>query len=201
MDERLTLSSMLMESIRITPFSTPFGELLLGSYHDALCLCDWRYRRLRNAVDARVQRGLSAVYVEGTSAVIEEAQEQLTAYFKGERTAFDLPLKLVGTVFQNRVWEALRAIPFGATATYADLTTRVAEPSAIRAVAAANGANAHSIILPCHRIIGSDGALVGYAGGLPAKRGLLKLEGALSAKGELDLFSAVDHAPVCGGPI
>lgn len=175
--------------ILVSSFATPFGELLLGSYGDELCLCDWRYRRMRQAVDARIQRGLGAVYVEGSSPVIEEARVQLTAYFNGGRSAFDIPLKFVGTDFQSRVWKALRTIPFGTTATYADLTALVAEPTAIRAVAAANGANAHSIIIPCHRIIGSDGALVGYAGGLPAKRGLLKLEGAYRNGQVADLFS------------
>ncbi|MBS1582435.1 MAG: methylated-DNA--[protein]-cysteine S-methyltransferase, partial [Bacteroidetes bacterium] len=166
------------------------GELLLGAFGDELCLCDWRYRRMRDAVDARIQRGLGATYQEGSSPVIEAAMDQLAAYFAGTRTTFDLPLRLVGTAFQQRVWEALCAVPYGTTTTYAGLTARVAEATAIRAVAAANGANALSIIVPCHRIVGSSGELVGYAGGLPAKEKLLRLEGALPQKLELDLFAA-----------
>ena len=173
----------------IHPFVTPYGELLLGSFGDALVLADWRYRRMRATVDTRIQRGLGATYSEGTSPVIEATKEQLNAYFRGERTTFDVPLRLVGTDFQRRVWEALIAIPYGATETYASLTAKVAEPTAIRAVAAANGANALSILVPCHRIVGSDGELVGYAGGLSAKRRLLQLEGAALETVQPDLFS------------
>lgn len=166
-----------MAAILIQPFHTPYGELLLGSFHDALCLCDWRYRGLREAVDKRLQQGLQAAYVEGDSPVIQQAIVQLNAYFAGERKGFELPLRLVGTVFQQRVWKALREVPYGTTSTYAALTAQVAEPGAIRAVASANGANALSIVVPCHRIIGSNGELTGYAGGLAAKRKLLALEG------------------------
>lgn len=176
-----------MTSIRVVSFHTPFGELLLGSYQDALCLCDWRYRRMRATVDARIQRGLNAVYEEGNSPVLEETIAQLKAYFKGERKTFDVPLLMVGTEFQKRVWNALLAVSYGTTGTYSSLTALVAEPTAIRAVAAANGANAISILVPCHRIVGTTGELVGYAGGLPAKRKLLQLEGAMPVT--QDLFS------------
>ncbi|MBS1545807.1 MAG: methylated-DNA--[protein]-cysteine S-methyltransferase [Bacteroidetes bacterium] len=166
-----------MEPIFIHPFHTPFGELLLGSFNNALCLCDWRYRRMRTAIDARIQRGLQAEYAERISPVIEQAKAQLNAYFAGERTTFNLPVRMVGTDFQQRVWKALLTVPFGTTMSYAELTVKVAEPAAIRAVASANGANALSIMVPCHRIIGSNGELTGYAGGLEVKRRLLKLEG------------------------
>jgi len=166
-----------MEPILIHPFHTPFGELLLGSFNNELCLCDWRYRRMRTAIDARIQRGLQAEYAEGASPVIDQAKAQLNAYFAGERTTFDLPLRLVGTDFQQRVWQALLAVPYGTTLSYAALTAKVAEPTAIRAVASANGANALSIMVPCHRIIGSNGEMTGYAGGVRVKRRLLELEG------------------------
>lgn len=179
-----------MLSINIQYFPTSFGELILGSFNDELCLCDWRYRRMRNAVDARIQRGLDSGYVEGGSPVIETTKAQLNEYFAGTRTEFDVPLRFIGTDFQRRVWEALLAIPYGRTRTYASLTGKVAEPQAIRAVASANGANAISIIVPCHRIIGSSGELVGYAGGLLAKRKLLELEGSSPWMPELDLFKA-----------
>lgn len=176
-----------MSSIIVRPFPTAFGELLLGSLDDELCLCDWRYRRMREAVDTRIQQGTGARYVEGTSSVIERTMGQLKEYFAGTRTGFDVPLRRVGTEFQLRVWNALLTVSYGTTGTYASLTDQVALPSAIRAVAAANGANALSIIVPCHRIIGSSGELVGYAGGLPAKKKLLQLEGALPVV--QDLFS------------
>lgn len=181
-----------MSTIVTRYFVTRFGELLLGSLNDELCICDWRYRRLREAVDTRIQRGTGASYEEGSSPVIEAAVQQLNAYFAGERRAFDLPLRFIGTAFQQRVWNALLAVPYGSTSTYAALTSQVAEPTAIRAVASANGANALSIIVPCHRIIGSSGELVGYAGGLPAKKALLRLEGAAMAEPEVDLFSVLD---------
>ena len=178
-----------MEPILVHPFHTPFGELLLGSFNNELCLCDWRYRRMRTAIDARIQRGLQAAYMDGVSPVIEETITQLHAYFAGERTAFNLPLRLVGTDFQQLVWKALLAVPYGTTLSYAALTAQVAEPTAIRAVASANGANALSILVPCHRIIGSNGELTGYAGGVGVKRRLLQLEGADKRQQWTDLFS------------
>lgn len=169
-------------------FRTPCGELLLGAFNGKLCLCDWRYRRMRTTIDARIRRGLQAEVEEGDAPVIYGAIKQLEAYFAGERHTFDLPLRFVGTDFQQRVWKALQEIPYGATITYAELASMVGEPSAVRAVASANGANALSIIVPCHRVIGSDGSLTGYAGGLGAKRKLLQLEGADIVQATPDLF-------------
>jgi methylated-DNA-[protein]-cysteine S-methyltransferase len=177
-----------MSNILTRSFSTPYGELILGSYNDELCLADWRYRRMRDAVDTRIKRGLNAGYEEGTSPVIEETMAQLNGYFAGDRKTFDVPLRFVGTDFQQRVWQALLNVPYGRTSTYALLTDQVAQGTAIRAVAAANGANAISIIVPCHRIVGSSGELVGYAGGLSVKKKLLQLEGAALPKLELELF-------------
>jgi methylated-DNA-[protein]-cysteine S-methyltransferase len=179
-------------NILVRSFGTPLGELLLGSFDDRLCLCDWRYRRMRAAVDARIQRGLNATYLDGNSAVIEQAMKELNAYFAGERRHFDVPVQFVGTDFQQRVWQALTAIPYGTTTTYAALTEQVASITAIRAVASANGANAHSIIVPCHRVVGGSGELVGYAGGLPAKKKLLQLEGGVPVADGPDLFSAIE---------
>jgi methylated-DNA-[protein]-cysteine S-methyltransferase len=172
-------------NIRTQYFETPFGELILGSFEERLCLCDWRYRKMRSAIDRRICEGLSAGYQEGKSLAIDEAIAQLTDYFRQKRTTFDLPLMLVGTEFQKRVWEELRQIPYGQTVSYLDLSLRLRNKLAVRAVAAANGANALSIIVPCHRVVGSKGELTGYAGGLAAKRKLLELEG---NAGELNLF-------------
>ncbi|HEY3687988.1 MAG TPA: methylated-DNA--[protein]-cysteine S-methyltransferase [Streptosporangiaceae bacterium] len=105
-----------------------------------------------------------------------EAADQLDAYFSGERTTFDLPLAPRGTEFQRAVWSALTEIPYGQTTTYAQLALDIDRPTAIRAVGAANGRNPISLIIPCHRVIGTDGSLTGYAGGLPRKRTLLDLE-------------------------
>ena len=102
----------------------------------------------------------------------------MNEYFAGARREFDLPLLLVGTDFQKTVWKGLQSIPYGKTVSYSQLAKTIGKPLAVRAVAAANGANAISIILPCHRVIGSDNSLTGYGGGLPAKQKLLELEGA-----------------------
>ena len=112
--------------------------------------------------------------------VLRQAIAQLTAYFAGERVDFDLPLDLqAGTPFQQSVWDALRSIPRGGTTSYADLARRLGRPQAARAIGAAVGRNPVSIVVPCHRVLGTGGALTGYAGGLERKTALLQLEGAL----------------------
>ena len=114
---------------------------------------------------------------EGAPEILEEVVRQLTEYFAGERTEFDLPIELDGTEFQRDVWTSLAEIPYGKTVSYADLATMVGRPSAFRAVGQANGANPIPIVLPCHRVIASGGGIGGYGGGLPMKRQLLGLEG------------------------
>ncbi len=108
--------------------------------------------------------------------VLCAARDQLEAYFAGTRDVFDLPLAPVGTMFQRRVWEALMAIPFGETRSYRDIACAIGQPSATRAVGAANGRNPLPIVAPCHRVIGADGSLTGFGGGLPIKRFLLDHE-------------------------
>ena len=165
--------------IRIQYYQTPVGELILGAYGNQLCMADWRYRKMRKSIDARLQKGLKAEYVEQDAPVLEKTRRQLGEYFNQERTCFDIPLLLVGTDFQKQAWQGLMSIPYGTRCSYLTLSKNIGNEKAVRAVASANGANAISIIIPCHRIIGSDGSLVGYAGGLPAKKNLLKLEQAL----------------------
>lgn len=119
--------------------------------------------------------------------LLHEARCQLTAYFAGTRTDFDLPLELRGTEFQRRVWEQLRRIPFGATTSYGAIAARLGmRPGAARAVGLANGANPIAIVVPCHRVIGANGTLIGYAGGLPRKRFLLALEAPTAQAGLFD---------------
>ncbi|GMQ30902.1 methylated-DNA--[protein]-cysteine S-methyltransferase [Algoriphagus confluentis] len=179
-----------MKKILTQTFKTPVGELILGAFENQLCLCDWKYRKMRKSIDSRIQAGLNAEFIEEDSPVFSQTKLQLQEYFDGKRKVFDLPLMLVGTPFQKQVWRALLEIPFGQTASYLELSQQLGNPDAIRAVASANGANAISIVIPCHRIIGSDGSLVGYAGGLEAKKKLLLLEGvkASSAKNQIQLF-------------
>jgi len=165
--------------IRIQYYQTPVGELILGAYGNQLCMADWRYRKMRKSIDARLQKGLKAKYVEQDTPVLKETRIRLDAYFNRERENFDIPLLMVGTDFQKQVWQGLIDIPYGTTCSYLELSKKIGNEKAVRAVASANGANAISIIIPCHRIIGSDGSLVGYAGGLVVKKKLLKLEQSL----------------------
>ena len=165
-----------MNTISIQYLKTPLGEMILGVYDNKLCMADWRYRKTRTTVDNRLQKGLSATYVEEENSVLTLAEEELEGYFKGLRKTFAVPLLMVGTEFQKSVWQELLKLPFGTTASYLDLAKGVNDEKAVRAVASAVGANAISILIPCHRIIGSDGSLTGYAGGLDAKKELLEIE-------------------------
>ncbi len=168
-----------MGRVDIQYFATPFGELLLGSFRQ-LCLCDWRHRKARNNLDKRIQKGLNATFFEHDNDMLQETRKQLNEYFSHQRKIFDLPLHTVGTPFQKQVWNCLLDIPFGRTSSYMQLAAAIGDANAVRAVANANGANAISIIVPCHRVVGSKGNLVGYAGGLKAKANLLSLEFELS---------------------
>jgi len=165
-----------MKFINIQYCKTKIGELILGSFEGKLCLLDFRYRKMRKSVDERIKKGLNAKFVENNTEIIERIQAELDEYFHGNRKEFDVPLQMVGTDFQKSVWKALLRVPFGTTSTYLQLAKNINNEKAVRAVAAANGANSMAIIIPCHRIIGSNGELVGYAGGLPIKKRLLKLE-------------------------
>lgn len=161
--------------------------MILGSCGDRLCLCDWTAQCHKDMCDSvtarhhervrrRLSRLLGAEFIEGTSAVIEIAVTQLDEYFAGERREFDVPLMFAGTEFQKAVWNELMLIPPGRTTTYGELARRIGRPAAVRAIANAVGSNALSVLVPCHRVLGADGTLTGYAGGLPAKRHLLALE-------------------------
>lgn len=171
----------------VTEFAHPLGELVLGVYNNHLCLCDWKYRKKRNQIDERIQNSLNTKFEIGNHPLLKETKTQLQEYFTKKRTHFDLPLLFVGSDFQKTVWNALLEIPYGNASSYKSLSLQLNNPKGIRAIASANGANAISIIVPCHRVIGSNGDLVGYAGGLKAKKQLLKLEGALP-KNQLELF-------------
>jgi methylated-DNA-[protein]-cysteine S-methyltransferase len=158
---------------------SPVGPLLLGGDDAGLHLIEFHTPR------HPMPRGSD--WREGDHAVLQQTQAQLAEYFAGKRSRFDLPLAPQGTEFQCRVWWELANIPFGKTISYADLATRLGRPSATRAVGAANGRNPIPIVLPCHRVIGADGSLTGFGGGLPTKQFLLELEGALPK--DADLFA------------
>jgi methylated-DNA-[protein]-cysteine S-methyltransferase len=148
-------------------FATPIGRLTIAA--DA--------QGLRNVVfETNKYQAADRASWKRDSAPLHAAREQLEAYFAGERQHFDLPLQPVGTPFQLKVWRTLAEIPYGATWSYGDVAKRIGEPKAVRAVGAANGRNPLPIVLPCHRVIGSDGSLTGFGGGLPTKQFLLRHE-------------------------
>lgn len=157
-------------------FHTPFGVLTLGDYQGKLIMADWKFREKRNQIDQRIKAFTQANFVEKITDLHHETIKQYNAYFAKKLKVFNLPLFFAGTEFQQQVWGALRTIPYGKTMSYDAFTSSFTSPKAIRAVATANGMNALSIIVPCHRIIGKNGDLVGYAGGLSVKRKLLALE-------------------------
>ncbi len=157
-------------------YESPYGTLILGAHNNKICLCDWVERRTRTRIDERIQGLLNASYVKQASETTDMAITQLEAYFTQQSNTFDLPLLMLGTPFQQTVWQCLANIPYGSTVSYLQLAKQINKPSAVRAVANANNANAISIIIPCHRVIGSDGNLRGYAGGLETKRHLIDLE-------------------------
>ena len=162
--------------LEIQYHKTKIGELVLGSYDSKLCLLDFRYRKMRFAVDNRLKKTLNAKFVVQDNKILKETRKQITEYLRAERKTFDLPILSVGSDFQKQVWEALLKINYGETASYLNIAKYIGNEKAVRAVASANGANAIAVIIPCHRIIGSDGELVGYGGGLPIKKRLLNLE-------------------------
>ncbi len=164
-------------SIILHPYSAPCGDVMLGSLDGRLCLCEWLSGKSTDRLHRRLSRELRTDFANGTSEVIEMAARQLDEYFRGKRREFTVPLLFVGTEFQKKVWDGLMTIPYGTTLSYLELAGRLDIPSAVRAVANANGANGISIFAPCHRVIGADHTLTGYAGGLDAKRYLLTLEG------------------------
>ncbi|MDQ3287964.1 MAG: methylated-DNA--[protein]-cysteine S-methyltransferase [Pseudomonadota bacterium] len=151
---------------------SPIGPLLLAADDDGLRLIEFHQSRHRIERDAG--------WREGDHPILDRTRLQLDEYFGGERERFDLPLAPRGTAFQRETWQALALIPYGATMSYAQLAFQVGRPKAMRAVGAANGRNPLPIVLPCHRVIGADGSLTGFGGGLPTKRFLLELEGALA---------------------
>jgi methylated-DNA-[protein]-cysteine S-methyltransferase len=150
---------------------SPVGRLLLAGDDDGL--------RMLESERPRHSQLFGAVWRAEETPLLRETRRQLGAYFAGRLRSFELPLAARGTAFQQRVWHALRDVPYGATCSYADIARRLGAERGARSVGAANGRNPIAIIVPCHRVIGADGSLTGYGGGLAMKRFLLQLEGAL----------------------
>ena len=155
-------------TIHTTFVDSPVGPLFVAASDDGLRAIEFRANRHPVKRDGDWQ--------PGDNAVLRLARKQLGEYFAGKRRTFDLPLSPRGTEFQRSVWTTLATIPYGETVSYLEIAQAIGNPKAVRAVGAANGRNPLSIIVPCHRVIGSSGALTGYAGGIPIKRWLLALE-------------------------
>ena len=156
-----------MSQVYYSTFQSPVGPLLLAGSKAGLLLVSFASGDRPRNVDPEWRPDVTAFV---------EVVQQLQSYFAGERKNFDLALILEGTDFQKRVWTALRKIPYGETISYKELAGMIGKPRAVRAVGAANGANPIPIIIPCHRVIGHDGGLTGFGGGLPLKKRLLELE-------------------------
>ena len=163
-------------AIVTSTFSTPVGEMIAGATDAGVCLFDFKYRKALPAIRQRISAGLNDSFVEDTHPLITDLRKELDEYFSGARTTFSVPLQPVGSDFQKKIWTALQGIPYGSVATYMQQARAYGDEKAIRAVATANGMNGIAIIIPCHRVIGTNGSLTGYAGGLTAKRWLLEHE-------------------------
>ena len=155
---------------------TPLGPMLAGADDASVVLLEFVDRPMLPTQLERIQKRFNAVAVQGANPVIEQLEGELGEYFNGKRREFEVALRYPGTDFQERTWSALREIPYGATWSYQDLARRLGDTNAVRAVARANGDNRIAILIPCHRVIGKDGSLTGYGGGLHRKRFLLELE-------------------------
>lgn len=162
--------------MKFAEYAAPCGRLLLGVHGGAICVCDWMKEDRTEKTLGRIQRFLPSLRNGDDEGLLLRTAESLDEYFAGKRREIEIPLTACGTRFQHRIWDALRHVPYGSTVSYSSVAGYVGLPGGVRAVANAVGANPLSILIPCHRVVGADGSLTGYAGGLEAKRFLLDLE-------------------------
>jgi O-6-methylguanine DNA methyltransferase len=162
--------------VHVAEIDTPLGPMVGAATIDHLVLLEFGDRRMLATQFKRLNKLFHCRFEPNDSPVLVQLRRELTEFFEGRRSRFEIPLDTPGTPFQTLVWHALRQIPAGATRSYSDIARSIGRPTAVRAVARANGDNRIAIVIPCHRVIGSDGQLVGYGGGLWRKRRLLELE-------------------------
>lgn len=175
--------------IKKTIIETPIGAMVAGATKDGICLLEFSDRKTLSTQMEEIAGLLETTIIEGSNRHLRMLKRQLKEYFKGKRMEFSLHLLTPGTEFQQAVWKELLKIPYGSTRTYQEQADLLKNPLSVRAVAQANGANRLAIIIPCHRVIGSDGHLVGYGGGLERKKWLLDHEKKFSGKPvDLNLF-------------
>lgn len=174
--------------ISLKHIDTPVGKMRIGATDEGICLFDFQYRRSIDSIMKRIETHIGSKFEDGDHPHFAVLEHQIGEYFSGTRKEFDVPLHFVGTDFQKQVWTGLLHIPYGETRSYKQQSIFLGNEAAIRAVAGANGQNGIAIIVPCHRVIGEDGSLTGYGGGLQRKKWLLDLErkySGKSAQGEL----------------
>lgn len=164
------------QPILLSPVATPLGTMIAGATSEALLLLEFTDRRGMDGQLSALTKRTGTVAIAGRNSMHDRAEQELNEYFAGTRTQFSVPLSFPGTDFQRAAWKALCEVPYGQTRSYARQAAAIGRPEAVRAVARANGQNRIAIIVPCHRIIGADGKLTGYGGGLWRKQRLLDLE-------------------------
>lgn len=164
------------ETLALTRIETPLGQMIAVASSKGICILEFTDRRMLETQFKQVEKFYGSPILPGKSIYFDELRKQLKEYFNGDRRDFSVALNMVGTEFQKSVWKILRTIPYGETISYKTEAQRLGKPSAVRAVANANGHNRISIIIPCHRVIGDNGKLVGYGGGLWRKEWLIKHE-------------------------
>lgn len=174
--------------ISMTEFSTPLGPMMAGATAEGVCLLEFTNRIRLEKEFTDLQKLLNGVMVPGRNQHLDQLENELREYFEGKRKVFSVPLHTPGNEFAQSVWKMLREIPYGRTWSYKKQSEMMNNPKAIRAIASANGRNRLAIIIPCHRVIGSDGSLTGYAAGTDKKKWLLKFEKDNSGVAEGDLF-------------
>jgi AraC family transcriptional regulator of adaptative response/methylated-DNA-[protein]-cysteine methyltransferase len=168
--------SRISRVIMITRIPTPLGPMLAGADDEGISLFEFVDRKMLPTQLKRLSKSMQADLIPGSSPHFDTLNRQMLEYFNGTRKKFTFPLVISGTAFQKKVWEVLQQIPYGATRSYKEQAIALGNPKAVRAVARANGDNKIAIIIPCHRVVGASGELVGYGGGLERKRFLLDLE-------------------------
>lgn len=162
--------------IRTKNITTPLGPIAIGSFDDKICFLEFYLPERYKEMSGKLRKVFDAELVEGTNDVIEQAGKELQEYFAGKRKKFTVPLDLRGTEFELKIWDQLLKIPYGQVCSYSDIARRIKNPKSVRAVGGANHSNPVAIIVPCHRVVGKNGSLTGYGGGMDKKRLLLDLE-------------------------